>query len=91
MNEAKQASVQGLTVEGRDGVSDCFPKLFAGPLAPPAVERIADKRVAQLCEMDPDLVCSAGFEAAVDEACKGGGRVAEAFQDLVVGAGVLAA
>lgn len=91
MDEAQQAGVQGLAVKGDNGVRNFITKLLAGALASAAVERIANQRMAEFGEMDPDLVGSAGFEAAIDKACKGFGRGPEALQNLVMGAGVFAA
>src|SRR5262245_38012048 len=90
MCETEQASVQGLTRKRRNLASDANAPRDSSPGAR-AVKRIPDQRMAPVGKMNPDLVRSAGGQAAFEagrlrvkrmlDAIAGNRRLAPALSD----------
>lgn len=66
MNEPERAGMQRLAGESCDGSADGWRECRHARLADTPIDRIADKRVADVGHMDPDLVRPPCFEAALD-------------------------
>src|SRR5271170_3709008 len=83
--ESEHISVQRLAREirgGREGVLFCG-RLGTRCLPRAAILRIADQRMAQMGQMDADLMLAAVFEAAFDEACERPLGIAESLDDAI--------
>ena len=80
MHEAKMRRVQRLTMK-----SQVFQQVTM-ILSRPAVNRVADQRMADRSHVDPHLVGPAGFQPAFDQRC-----ILQYFQPFPMGHGPLAA
>jgi hypothetical protein len=79
------AGMEGLATEIFEGGARTFRKPPGAGKEAFAIERVPQKRVAQMAQMDPNLVGSASFEAAFDQGRQA--RKIKAFHNPVMGYG----